>query len=53
VVFFPFSFFIAFLAVSLHEELKNTIKLFPENKLFPQKEEKPENLKNNRKKLGR
>jgi hypothetical protein len=37
IFFFPFpsNFFIAFLAVSLHEELKNTIKSF--SKIKPEK----------------
>jgi hypothetical protein len=38
-------FFIAFLAVSLHEELKNTIKIFSKIR--------PENLKKSQKKVGR
>jgi hypothetical protein len=37
--FFSFGFFIAFLAVSLHDELKNTMDIFSKNR--------PENLKNN------
>jgi hypothetical protein len=41
-VVFPFDFFIAFLAVSLHEELKNTIKTFSEVR--------PENLKESQQK---
>jgi hypothetical protein len=41
-VVFPSIFFIAFLAVSLHEEPKNTIKIFSKIK--------PENLKKSQKK---
>ena len=43
--FFLRLFFIAFLAVSLHEEPKNTIKIFPKIR--------PENLKKSQKKVGR
>jgi hypothetical protein len=43
---FPIEFFfIAFLAVSLHEVPKNTIKIFPKIR--------PENLKKSQKKVGR
>jgi hypothetical protein len=42
---FPIDFFIAFLAVSLHEEPKNTIKIFSKIR--------PENLKKSQKKVGR
>jgi hypothetical protein len=43
---FPVEFcFIAFLAVSLHEEPKNTIKVFSKIR--------PENLKKSQKKVGR
>jgi hypothetical protein len=42
---FPFDFFIAFLAVSLHEELKNIIKIFSKTR--------PENLKKSQEKVGR
>jgi hypothetical protein len=42
---FPLDFFIAFLAVSLHEEPKNTIKIFSNIR--------PENLKKSQKKVGR
>jgi hypothetical protein len=42
---FPSIFFIAFLAVSLHEEPKNTIKIFSQIR--------PENLKKSQKKVGR
>jgi hypothetical protein len=31
--FFPFDFLIVFLAISLHEELKNTQKYFPKSDL--------------------
>ena len=44
-VFSHRNFFIAFLAVSLHEEPKNTIKIFPKIR--------PENLKKSQKKVGR
>jgi hypothetical protein len=42
---FPSIFFIAFLAVSLHEDPKNTIKIFSKIR--------PENLKKSQKKVGR
>jgi hypothetical protein len=42
---FPSTFFIAFLAVSLHEVPKNTIKIFSKIR--------PENLKKPQKKVGR
>jgi hypothetical protein len=42
---FPSIFFIAFLAVSLHEELKNTIQIFSKIR--------PENLKKSQEKAGR
>jgi hypothetical protein len=42
---FPSIFFIAFLAVSLHEEPKNTIQIFSKIR--------PENLKKSQKKVGR
>jgi hypothetical protein len=42
---FPSTFFIAFLAVSLHEESKSTIKIFSKIR--------PENLKKSQKKVGR
>jgi hypothetical protein len=46
VLVFPIDFFfIAFLAVSLHEEPKNTTKTFSEIR--------PENLKKSQKKVGR
>jgi hypothetical protein len=44
-IFFPSIFFIAFLAVSLHEELKDTIQIFSKIR--------PENLKKSQKKVGR
>jgi hypothetical protein len=44
-LYFPIDFFIAFLAVSLHGDPKNTIKIFSKIR--------PENLKKSQKKVGR